>query len=94
MRRTPEVRFPAFFEKYRHRILDRETGLPFEPTARPDQPFTFERLAFQTGAGCIPASSTRTYVFAIGRPTGMPAPSGGASAMRWQQVKVVFSVGP
>lgn len=45
------VRFTALFEKYRHRILDRETGLPFEPRARGDQPFTFEALAFQTGAG-------------------------------------------
>ncbi len=49
--RVPQVRFLQFLDKYRHRVLDRETGLPFAPTHRGEAAFTIEGLAFQTGAG-------------------------------------------
>ncbi len=49
--RVPAIRFLEVFEKYRHRIFDRETGLPFAPSQHTSAPFTIEGLAFQTGAG-------------------------------------------
>lgn len=42
-----EVRFFDLFDKYRRRVTHRETGLPFEPTARASD-FSLEKLAFHT----------------------------------------------
>jgi len=47
--RVQHMRFVELFEKYRRRMVHRETGLPFEPT-RELEPLTIERLAFETGA--------------------------------------------
>ena len=49
--RVPRVRFLELFEKYRQRMVHKETGLPFDPTPRGEAPLTFERLAFETGWG-------------------------------------------
>jgi uncharacterized membrane-anchored protein YjiN (DUF445 family) len=48
--RVPAVRFLAFVDKYRLKVVDAETGLPFEPSRR-GSPLTIERLAFETGGG-------------------------------------------
>jgi hypothetical protein len=40
------------------------------------------------------ARSTNASVFAIGRPIGTVAASGGTSRTSWQTAKVVVSVGP
>lgn len=47
--RARQMRFLELFEKYRRRMVHKETGLPFAPTPR-DAPLTIERLAFETGA--------------------------------------------
>jgi uncharacterized membrane-anchored protein YjiN (DUF445 family) len=41
----------AVFEKYRQRMVHRETHLPFDPTRGGATPYTIERLAFETGWG-------------------------------------------
>ena len=46
-----EMRFFELFEKYRAKITNPRTGLPFEPTVRPPRGLSLEQLAFQTGGG-------------------------------------------
>jgi len=45
---VPKVGFVDFFEKYRQRMVNPDTQLPFEPGRGP-RAYTFEQLAFQTG---------------------------------------------
>jgi uncharacterized membrane protein YheB (UPF0754 family) len=47
--RVHDMRFLELFEKYRRRIVHKETGLPFAPR-HAQGPLTIERLAFETGA--------------------------------------------
>jgi hypothetical protein len=48
-----------------------------------------------TGTGRRRASTTYAFVFAIGRPIGIePSAAGSSRGIAWQQVNVVFSVGP
>lgn len=50
--RVRRLKFLELFEKYRKRMVHRETGLPFAPTRDPGaSPYTIERLAFETGWG-------------------------------------------
>jgi uncharacterized membrane-anchored protein YjiN (DUF445 family) len=48
--RIPKVRFIEVFEKYRRKMVHRETHLPFDPSEKA-APYTIERLAFSTGWG-------------------------------------------
>jgi hypothetical protein len=48
--RIPRVSLLEVLEKYRQRMVHRETHLPFDPTRQP-APYTIERLAFETGWG-------------------------------------------
>jgi len=49
--RIPRVEARELFHKYRKRVVHRETHLPFDPTETPARAYTFEALAFETGAG-------------------------------------------
>lgn len=48
--RIPKVRLIDVFEKYRQKMVHRETHLPFDPSEKA-APYTIERLAFSTGWG-------------------------------------------
>ncbi|MCO4747917.1 MAG: DUF445 family protein [Proteobacteria bacterium] len=47
--RVRDVRFFDLFEKYRQRVTNPKTGLPFEPTPKGKRELSLEQLAFQTG---------------------------------------------
>ena len=47
--RVQPLRFVELFDKYRRRMVHKETGLPFDPS-RHDAPLSIERLAFSSGA--------------------------------------------
>lgn len=47
MDQVREIRAFELFEKYRQKVVHRETGLPFEPTAK-TRDFSLEKLAFTT----------------------------------------------
>lgn len=49
--RIPRVHPGELLQKYRHRLVNRETQLPFDPTGKPAKAYTFEALAFETGFG-------------------------------------------
>lgn len=49
--RIQKARLIDVFEKYRQRMVHRETHLPFDPTRERAAPYTIERLAFETGWG-------------------------------------------
>jgi len=48
--RVRPIRLLELFEKYRRKVVHRETQLPFEPSRSPHA-MTIERLAFETGWG-------------------------------------------
>lgn len=43
--------FVELFEKYRQRMVNERTQLPFDPTGQGASPYTIEALAFETGWG-------------------------------------------
>src|SRR5262249_12256482 len=63
------------------------------PLATPSPPVKSSPTT-PTGTGRKWSSRTYAAVFAIGRPSATVSPTSAAFDRTWQQVKVVFSVGP